>query len=225
MLQLKNISKSYKTGDLFQKALDNVSLNFRDSEFVNVARDGLFVGAAAGLVDFADQLFFAAVELEGAGDGRVVLSHSGRIAGVAPAGRGGQAVEHLKALVCAAAAVVFVDFFGHVLKVEVEHGRVVGARARDHAGAVIQVFGVEDDFSHRLADACAHVAQVQPQAARLAHLLANDAKNIVGLLLKPRRVGGADGKAARGKQRRDGDDDDHHAQGQANDSLDRKSVV
>ncbi|WP_459541665.1 ABC transporter ATP-binding protein, partial [Parvimonas micra] len=36
MLQLKNISKSYKTGDLFQKALDNVSLNFRDSEFVAI---------------------------------------------------------------------------------------------------------------------------------------------------------------------------------------------
>lgn len=36
MLQLKNISKSYKTGDLFQKALDDVSLNFRDSEFVAI---------------------------------------------------------------------------------------------------------------------------------------------------------------------------------------------
>ena len=36
MLQLKNISKSYKTGDLFQKALDNVSLNFRDNEFVSI---------------------------------------------------------------------------------------------------------------------------------------------------------------------------------------------
>jgi len=27
MLQLKNISKSYKTGDLFQKALDNALKN------------------------------------------------------------------------------------------------------------------------------------------------------------------------------------------------------
>ncbi len=36
MLQLKNISKSYKTGDLIQKALDNVSLNFRDNEFVSI---------------------------------------------------------------------------------------------------------------------------------------------------------------------------------------------
>jgi len=36
MLQLKNISKSYKTGDLIQKALDDVSLNFRDNEFVSI---------------------------------------------------------------------------------------------------------------------------------------------------------------------------------------------
>ena len=36
MLQLKNISKQYKTGDLVQKALDNVSLNFRDNEFVSI---------------------------------------------------------------------------------------------------------------------------------------------------------------------------------------------
>lgn len=36
MLQLKNISKSYKTCDLIQKALDDVSLNFRDNEFVSI---------------------------------------------------------------------------------------------------------------------------------------------------------------------------------------------
>lgn len=36
MLQLKNISKSYKTGDLIQKALDDVSLNFRNNEFVSI---------------------------------------------------------------------------------------------------------------------------------------------------------------------------------------------
>ena len=36
MLQLKNISKSYTTGDLVQKALDDVSLNFRDNEFVSI---------------------------------------------------------------------------------------------------------------------------------------------------------------------------------------------
>lgn len=36
MLQLKYISKSYKTGDLIQKALDDVSLNFRDNEFVSI---------------------------------------------------------------------------------------------------------------------------------------------------------------------------------------------
>ena len=36
MLQLKNISKTYHTGDLVQNALDNVSLNFRDNEFVSI---------------------------------------------------------------------------------------------------------------------------------------------------------------------------------------------
>ena len=36
MLQLKQISKQYKTGDLIQNALNNVSLNLRDSEFVAI---------------------------------------------------------------------------------------------------------------------------------------------------------------------------------------------
>ena len=36
MLQIKNISKQYKTGDLVQTALDDVCLNFRDSEFVSI---------------------------------------------------------------------------------------------------------------------------------------------------------------------------------------------
>ncbi|MCC8152655.1 MAG: ABC transporter ATP-binding protein/permease [Lachnospiraceae bacterium] len=36
MLQLKNISKEYVTGDLVQTALDDVSLNFRDNEFVAI---------------------------------------------------------------------------------------------------------------------------------------------------------------------------------------------
>lgn len=36
MLQIKNISKTYKTGSLVQKALDNVSLNLRDNEFVAI---------------------------------------------------------------------------------------------------------------------------------------------------------------------------------------------
>ena len=36
MLQIKNISKQYKTGDLIQIALNNVSLNFRDNEFVSI---------------------------------------------------------------------------------------------------------------------------------------------------------------------------------------------
>lgn len=36
MLQIKNITKTYDTGSLQQKALDNVSFNLRDSEFVSV---------------------------------------------------------------------------------------------------------------------------------------------------------------------------------------------
>ena len=36
MLTVSNISKVYKTGTLVQKALDNVSLSFRDTEFVSV---------------------------------------------------------------------------------------------------------------------------------------------------------------------------------------------
>ena len=36
MLQIKNISKQYKTGDLIQHALNGVSLNFRDNEFVSI---------------------------------------------------------------------------------------------------------------------------------------------------------------------------------------------
>ena len=36
MLQIRNIRKEYKTGDLLQKALDDVSLNLRDNEFVAI---------------------------------------------------------------------------------------------------------------------------------------------------------------------------------------------
>lgn len=36
MLQIKNISKQYKTGDLVQDALKDVSLNLRDNEFVSI---------------------------------------------------------------------------------------------------------------------------------------------------------------------------------------------
>ena len=36
MLQIKNIFKQYKTGNLVQKALDDVSLNLRDNEFVAI---------------------------------------------------------------------------------------------------------------------------------------------------------------------------------------------
>ena len=35
MLQIKNICKQYVTGDLVQEALDDVSLNLRDNEFVS----------------------------------------------------------------------------------------------------------------------------------------------------------------------------------------------
>ena len=36
MLQIQNVSKQYKTGDLVQQALDDVSLSLRDSEFVSI---------------------------------------------------------------------------------------------------------------------------------------------------------------------------------------------
>ncbi len=36
MLQIKHISKQYKTGDLIQNALNDVSLNLRDNEFVSI---------------------------------------------------------------------------------------------------------------------------------------------------------------------------------------------
>ena len=36
MLQIKDIHKEYKTGNLVQKALDGVSLNLRDNEFVAI---------------------------------------------------------------------------------------------------------------------------------------------------------------------------------------------
>ena len=36
MLEIKKISKIYKTGDFIQKALDSVSINFRESEFVSI---------------------------------------------------------------------------------------------------------------------------------------------------------------------------------------------
>ena len=40
MLQLKNINKKYVTGGFEQIALDDVSLNLRDNEFVATQRFG-----------------------------------------------------------------------------------------------------------------------------------------------------------------------------------------
>ena len=36
MLELKNIKKSYKTGDFIQHALKGINLKFRESEFVSI---------------------------------------------------------------------------------------------------------------------------------------------------------------------------------------------
>lgn len=36
MLQITDICKQYKTGNFIQKALDHVSLNLRDNEFVAI---------------------------------------------------------------------------------------------------------------------------------------------------------------------------------------------
>ena len=36
MLEIKKITKIYKTGDFVQKALNNVSINFRENEFVSI---------------------------------------------------------------------------------------------------------------------------------------------------------------------------------------------
>ena len=36
MLEIKHIKKSYKTGDFVQKALNDVSIQFRQSEFVAI---------------------------------------------------------------------------------------------------------------------------------------------------------------------------------------------
>lgn len=36
MLQIQHIKKEYRTGSLIQKALDDVSLNLRDNEFVAI---------------------------------------------------------------------------------------------------------------------------------------------------------------------------------------------
>ena len=36
MLQIKQLCKQYRTGDLVQKALDHVDLNLRDNEFVAI---------------------------------------------------------------------------------------------------------------------------------------------------------------------------------------------
>ena len=47
MLQIQNIKKQYKTGYLIQQALDNVSLSFRDSEFVSILGPAVLVNHVA----------------------------------------------------------------------------------------------------------------------------------------------------------------------------------
>ncbi len=36
VLEIRDVTKIYKTGDFTQKALDNVSLNFRECEFASI---------------------------------------------------------------------------------------------------------------------------------------------------------------------------------------------
>ena len=43
MLQIQHIKKEYRTGTLVQKALDDVSLNLRDNEFVAILGPSGFV--------------------------------------------------------------------------------------------------------------------------------------------------------------------------------------
>lgn len=38
MLEIKNITKIYEMEEVKQKALDNVSINFRKNEFVSILR-------------------------------------------------------------------------------------------------------------------------------------------------------------------------------------------
>ena len=47
MLQIQHIKKEYRTGTLVQKALDDVSLNLRDNEFVARARPRCSTSSAA----------------------------------------------------------------------------------------------------------------------------------------------------------------------------------
>ena len=47
MLKLKQINKEYKTGELVQHALNNVSLNLRDNEFVAILGPSGFGKTAA----------------------------------------------------------------------------------------------------------------------------------------------------------------------------------
>lgn len=54
MIEIRDISKSYHTGNLVQKALDRVSITFRDSEFVAVLGP-----SGSGKTTFLNQAQFA----------------------------------------------------------------------------------------------------------------------------------------------------------------------
>ncbi len=51
MLQIQHICKEYRTGNLVQKALDDVSLNLRDNEFVAI------LGPSGSRKDYASEYY------------------------------------------------------------------------------------------------------------------------------------------------------------------------
>ncbi len=79
MLQIKRISKEYVTGDLVQSALDGVSLNLRDSEFVAILGPSgsgktTLLNIIAGLHDpTSGEVLVDGVKVEGTGVDRGVV--------------------------------------------------------------------------------------------------------------------------------------------------------